>query len=963
MGIFDKEVYLPGVVTEIEADYSFGYDTSLFGTTDSEVIIGTAFDGPVGQIVPVYSPEHGAYTFGKSYDSKTKQEASLVAGIQDAWERGCRTIYAVRIGGVDLYKDFDFAVDLNMKLRVSAANPSNLGKQAYMLFDGTAGRESVKIYKPASRATITEKMQGLVTTDTAVLVTELRLNQDYGMGRDGKLIDLIRLVNEHQYNNVLKLSVVDEDGVDITNSTEVFEVAIGAMYPGVYFIGRDVSKCTSFTDVKFSLIEDSSSPKPYASFDGFYFRKLIINTDVSAAIPIYSASMSDLRDILRDVNVSMNKEYDFLEVAGLADRAFALDIKDYEEAKLSPFEIYKRLGNGFATTAIVERRVDGSGNEITPRVKEAPMDDPNRILAIKDGAYSMLENAAIKYRVLTCGAADEIITGKLPRPADFLVALPEDIEVLGGLIRVTPKIVANDQTSSKQYKFKFETLASVTSDNLDDIYTDSVLPVIAKINAVTDLDTKNVKPGTLVMLIDATGQGTLIRVGTTAYETLSGAGLVGELFIVDGSIYEGQLIAGSVVFGKAVVTPTSGGNATFKTKEYVLGQSCDHVFVFQVIDDVLVQVKALGDLKTMLSANTDKSLVYVQANHFEANPVIVRSAIFDAMTVEEFVEFMNEHEVLGQLFGFALTEKGAELKDEYLSDAASTTLDVAEYNLADDRKLGYDYNLYIPYRTTDNFARQLAQHCTYTELKTAPTFGKIGCKRILDIGLNSIAKKVEALLEVEFDLYAKNDVGRNMSDRNNMPYPIGKNISVIFAQYFVNMDDGYRYISNGAAGYAGMVSTLPLDQSSTNQPINVTSSMFNLTNYQLTRLTSKGIVTLKQSFTKGTVITDGITMAPVASMFRRLSASRIIGAVEDLIRQAAEPFIGKQNHAANRNSLQTAIKSNLDKIKGRLIEAYDFNMVVDPKIMKFSYIDIDYKIVPIYEIREVRNRISVKDQL
>jgi hypothetical protein len=324
---------------------------------------------------------------------------------------------------------------------------------------------------------------------------------------------------------------------------------------------------------------------------------------------------------------------------------------------------------------------------------------------------------------------------------------------------------------------------------------------------------------------------------------------------------------------------------------------------------------------------------------------------------------MNEHEVLGQLFSFEATDKGAEVKDEYVSEVASSALDTADYYMGEDRKLGYDYSLYIPYKTTDNFARQLAQHCTYTELKTTPTFGKIGCKRIMDTSLVSVAKKVDELLECEFDLYAKNDAGRNMLDRNNYPYPIGKNISIIFAQYFVNMDDGYRFMSNAAAGYGGMVSTLPLDQSSTNQPITVPTPLFNLTNYQLTRLTAKGIVTLKQSFTRGTVITDGITMAPVASVFRRLAASRIIGAVEDLIRQAAEPFIGKQNHSANRNSLQTAIKSNLDKIKGRLIEAYDFNMVIDPKIMKFSYIDINYKIVPIYEIREIRNRISVKDQL
>ena len=88
-----------------------------------------------------------------------------------------------------------------------------------------------------------------------------------------------------------------------------------------------------------------------------------------------------------------------------------------------------------------------------------------------------------------------------------------------------------------------------------------------------------------------------------------------------------------------------------------------------------------------------------------------------------------------------------------------------------------------------------------------------------------------------------------------------------------------------------------------------------------------------------------------------------MGAVEELIRQAAEPYIGKQNHPANRNSLNTAIKSKLEKIKGTLIEAYSFDMIVDPKLLKFSYININYTIVPIYEIREIRNQISVKDSL
>jgi hypothetical protein len=179
---------------------------------------------------------------------------------------------------------------------------------------------------------------------------------------------------------------------------------------------------------------------------------------------------------------------------------------------------------------------------------------------------------------------------------------------------------------------------------------------------------------------------------------------------------------------------------------------------------------------------------------------------------------------------------------------------------------------------------------------------------------------------------------------------------------YIDTED-YIFISNGAAGYAGMVSNLPLDQSSTNQPFDVNDTAFNLTQYQHSRLNAKGIVTLKRSFSRGIVVLDGTTMAPADSVFRRLSASRIVGAVEELIRAVAEPYIGKQNHTANRNSLHTAIKSQLDELVGTLLEEYQFQLITDTRAERFNYIDIDYELVPIYEIRQVRNRISVKETL
>ena len=137
--LFENELVLPGVITEILPSYSEGYDTSLFGTTESMVIIGTAFNGPVGRAIPVYSPEHAKYIFGDSFDSKTRKEATLVPEIYNAWDRGCRTIYAVRISGKEMYKDYDLAVESKLKLRVSALFPSNENKECYFVYDASQG--------------------------------------------------------------------------------------------------------------------------------------------------------------------------------------------------------------------------------------------------------------------------------------------------------------------------------------------------------------------------------------------------------------------------------------------------------------------------------------------------------------------------------------------------------------------------------------------------------------------------------------------------------------------------------------------------------------------------------------------------------------------------------------------------------------------------------------------------------
>lgn len=986
MGIFDNQINLPGTFTQVEADYSLGYDPSRFGTTDSVLIIGTAFNGPVGTPVPVYSVEHAAYIFGSAYNSATRREASLVKGVQDAWNRGCRTIYAIRVGGVEMYKDFCFKVDSPYKLRVSSMFPANIGKDCYFMYDDTKGAEQLTIFKPAERATIAEKNAGAVTSSNAILKNVLKIGTDYGMSRDDRLVDLINTFNTNNNNNVLKLTIVDSEGVDVTSSPEVYSLPIGILHPGVYFIGREENVIDEHTQVKFAVKKNDDSD-PYTNMGESYYRVLEINTDINQALPIYSNSAygAKFRELLNKVNISASSKemWKFLETPELADRAFKKDEQDYEETALSSFEIYQRLGSGFAVTAKATRRTkkdaDGKTVETTPRIAETPISDKNRVVPIIEGIYNTLEDAEIKYRVLSCANADDVIEGKLPRAKDFMKAFSNNILAVNNKVVMTPVVDEKDLTNAKKYQVKFAEVNAVSHfEHRDEVFTGKIFDVLCVADKTLDelnkaFEENSRKPFVAIgkeFLVKDGDNYTLVRSTSKGFKVMGDSIYVGKEYIAEGQFFKGELDASGekVVFKKGTIPADGAGTDDSKYVaadgtqfEYVLGNMSDTIFVYKVEDGSL---KPLGDYNTVLGTEEESSVaVYAESFPFGVNKVIVYSSLFANITLAELVEALNAHVVLSTIFHSEINEEFASEKDDILTEIIKFDSEIIS-EVTEDRNIKYDYNLYIPYRTTDSFTRQLAQHCAYTELKTAPAFGYIGCKRLVNTGLANVANKVNELVNTDYDLYAKNNYGHNMLDRQSLPYPIGKNVNVVFGQYSVTMDnDGYTFKSNGAAGYAGMVSNLPLDQSSTLQPIAIDDVDFYCSQNQLNQLTAAGIVTFRRSFTKGVVVTDGITMAPAESVFRRLSSSRIMGAVESLIRVASEPFIGKQNHAANRNALKTAIKSNLNKIVGTLIETFEFTMDDSASTAKMSVISIDYQIVPIYEIREIRSNIKITDSL
>lgn len=944
-GIFDNDLILPGVITEIIPDYAQDYDTSSFGTTESVTIIGTAFNGPVGRVTPIFSPEHAKYIFGDSFDPTTRREASLVAEVYDAWERGCRTIYGIRVSGKEIYKDYSFATETKLKLRVSGIFPSNENKKVYMNFTATQAANgdvgSIKIYKPADRSNMKEKLQGLVLNQNQMLVTEVKLS-GYGITKDSRLVDVINIVNGAENNNVIRLAIVNEDGADVTTSSkEAQSLSIGVMFPGVYTIGRNkaTSEVTVKTDIGYVL---SSIAKPHTNYQEAIWKELIVNTDVSASYPIYAKSNGELNTLLGAVSVDAAGEW--LKDVGVIDKIAEKDKVDYEEAELDEFDLYQRLGSGFAQTAkIIE--VKGNDNLVKGyKVTIPDSNDENRVVSIPDGIYSMLENHSTNYTVMSNANAETKISGKLPRKDAFKKRKAGVINLQDNhtnVIELTAKIDPKD--FSEAIDFDIEVISVSQGIDQAEVLANLVTDVkYERIITVTEDESSNVNypEGTNVMV--RPNSISLIQDAVFTLKTMKNG------VLVENNEQQGDFIVN--VDDKLYAVAYAVDNFKIKAVDedsYIIGTNGDIANVYKVLaDSELEPIAILGQI-TNKELEEDYTVCFVEILADKAT-VKIFSTEAQWMNYDELVGKLNEDSIFSELFtavaytpdvevAAKLTGKGADKGDTY-----------------------YDTTMYIPYTTTDNFARHLAQHCTYTSLKTYPTHGVIGCSKLNGVNLATVADRVNEILSLDLDLYAKRPNGNNMLNNNNVPHPIGRCISVPFMQYTVTTGNGYNYVSNGAAGYAGMVSTLAADRSSTNQPINIPNLAFELSNYQLSKLTGKGIVTCKRT-TQGLVITDGITMAPVDSAYRRLSTTKVINVVDRSLREVIEPFIGLQDNLATINSLNTAITSVLNKLKESLISYYEFKIITDQASSRLGIIKIQYTIIPTNEIKEVRNTVSVQE--
>lgn len=848
-------VELPGSSIEVidELNQTL-YDTSQFGTTESILIIGTAFDGPVGKEIAIYEPDQAAYIFGGTYDHKTRRSASLVAYIEDAFSAGNRTIYAMRAGGKEISKNYYLREGVPLYLKVSGLFPSNKYKNMSMLYMNN----KVVIYKTAEKATIEEKRQGVIESSDSMIAFTMDLANTYNITKDSRLVDMIELINKYTKNNVYKLSLVDENGVEVTQSELAQTISVGALMEGLYTIGR-VNKESALpnTVTKVSV----PATKPYKGFNGHVLIDIESNTDFEAPYPYKPQSATEAI-------------FDTLKQPGGLDGLCNPDQIDYEEVNMTPFELYQKLGSGYAQTARIEEK---NGKHF---VKPTPSDSPSYTVEIADGIYSIAANLKADNRIMVAEYADTRIMGKLPSKEAFMQAN----------IQAIPVLFTDGDTQAP---------ALTASYKLEDQVIENFKFVSKSVEALSGIAKSEIVGASF-----ETGIKTLDKLDTIA---------------------EGKLAI--VSFGKTL---------------WVAKKAVDTVLVVP-IEDIENEKEFAITLKRVTAKPEGAGTV-----HYEIGLEIL-SAAFEDTQIFQWAEAFNVS-ALSQIFKFTYSPEKA------------NALAVPNTGIVTPNKvLAVNENLFIPYTTNDNFARQLAQHVTYTSLKSYQTHGGIGISPIIDFSIRAVAEKCARILELELNLYVKNGAGRSVLDKDNMPYHIGKDISIPTWQHYITTRDGYNLLASGVASYFGLASTLADDVSTTNQPVKITPTyLFSET--QKVALNKKGYLTL-DSKNNGYYVTDGVTLALNNSQFSRYATNRTIKLVNGAIREATEPFIGKKNDLANRNSMYTAIKSKLDKLLGHYLERYEFKLVYNKNASRLGEINIDYDIDITNEIRNVKNRVTAKSNM
>lgn len=247
-----------------------------------------------------------------------------------------------------------------------------------------------------------------------------------------------------------------------------------------------------------------------------------------------------------------------------------------------------------------------------------------------------------------------------------------------------------------------------------------------------------------------------------------------------------------------------------------------------------------------------------------------------------------------------------------------------------------------------SFAKLLGDYAENQTLQHDSTLAYMGVTPPSDITMRGVKAHVDSLVA------ANNDFS---------PY-----VSVIASEIGITLPvTNATYWTNGATHYAALVSTLRPESAPTNKVVKgVKGIRYGYSLRQLNSLNQKKYVTFQL---KGgsMMVVEGKTTAPnivhgdqvIPSNYSQLSTLRITQTAIDVVRKAAEPFIGEANQMPQYNALNASIKGALEAMRAAgALQDYQFS--VQAISAKLDAAQITLSIVPMFELRRISVDVSLR---
>lgn len=207
--------------------------------------------------------------------------------------------------------------------------------------------------------------------------------------------------------------------------------------------------------------------------------------------------------------------------------------------------------------------------------------------------------------------------------------------------------------------------------------------------------------------------------------------------------------------------------------------------------------------------------------------------------------------------------------------------------------------------------------------------------------------------------------GGDVTDAKGNRVDIGAYISAVAANVRAANDAatdlyptlGY-YNTDGAASYAGLISSLPAKSAPTNKVVYGVTLQQGISESQANRLAGGRFVTFL-SRPKGIVVASAMTGAyNISSYYRsdfvRLSTVRIVHDAVNYVREVANQFIGEPNNAPQRNAMATAIENALKNMQEQgALRRFNFNVYASPTDQVLGRANVELVLVPAFELQQI----------